>query len=47
METTTGSDTMRINDVSVIIDIIVLIGVIDILILLNYVIFQIIIGGIK
>ena len=38
---------MRINDVSVIIDIIVLIGVIDILILVNYVIFQIITGGIK
>ena len=53
METTTGSDTMNESDVLDIlilfgfIDIIVLIGVINILILINYVIFQIITGGIK
>ena len=44
METTNGSDTMNVSDV---LEIIILIGFIDIIILLNYVIFGIITGGIK
>ena len=38
---------MRIRDISDIIDLILIIGAIDILILLNYVIIKIIIEGIK